>query len=75
MGSQVPDDGYAVSCLSKSGGLVRCAKGLVVQAHHSYADAPPLEVLLYPGATARARTCVTTRSWSGSAASALPSRS
>lgn len=44
-----PDDGYAVSCLSKSGGLVRCAKGLVVQAHHSYADAPPLEVLLYPG--------------------------
>jgi transcriptional regulator GlxA family with amidase domain len=44
-----PDDGYAVTCLSESGGLVRCAKGLVVQAHHSYADAPPLEVLLYPG--------------------------
>lgn len=44
-----PEDGYAVSCLSRSGGLVQCAKGLVVQAHHSYADAPPLEVLLYPG--------------------------
>ncbi len=43
------EDGYAVSCLSRSGGLVQCAKGLVVQAHHSYADAPPLEVLLYPG--------------------------
>jgi len=44
-----PDDGYEVSCLSRSGGLVRCAKGLVVQAHHSYSDAPPLEVLVYPG--------------------------
>jgi transcriptional regulator GlxA family with amidase domain len=44
-----PEDGYAVSCLSSSGGLVRCAKGLTVQAHHSYADAPPLEVLVYPG--------------------------
>ncbi len=44
-----PEDGYAVSCLSASGGLVRCAKGLVVQAHHSYVDVPPLEVLLYPG--------------------------
>jgi putative intracellular protease/amidase len=43
------DDGYAVSCLSRSGGLVQCAKGLVVQAHYSYAEAPPLEVLLYPG--------------------------
>jgi transcriptional regulator GlxA family with amidase domain len=44
-----PDDGYAVFCLSQSGGLVKCAKGLVVQAHYSYADAPPLEVLVYPG--------------------------
>ena len=44
-----PEDGYAVSCLARSGGRVRCAKGLTVQAHHSYADAPPLEVLLYPG--------------------------
>lgn len=44
-----PQDGYAVSCLSRSGGLVQCAKGLVVQAHHSFDDAPPLDVLIYPG--------------------------
>jgi transcriptional regulator GlxA family with amidase domain len=44
-----PEDGYEVSCLSSEGGLVQCAKGLVVQAHHSFADAPPLDVLLYPG--------------------------
>ena len=46
---QFPDDGYAVSCLSRSGGLVQCAKGLVVQAQHSFDDAPPLDVLIYPG--------------------------
>lgn len=44
-----PEDGYQVTCLSKAGGLVQCAKGLVVQAHHSYADTPPLDVLVYPG--------------------------
>jgi transcriptional regulator GlxA family with amidase domain len=44
-----PEDGYDVTCLSREGGLVRCAKGLVVQAEHSYADAPALEVLVYPG--------------------------
>jgi putative intracellular protease/amidase len=44
-----PNDGYAVTIFSESGGLVECAKGLVVQAHHSYVDAPPLEVLIYPG--------------------------
>jgi len=44
-----PADGYAVTTLSKSGGLVECAKGLVVQAQHLYADVPPLEVLIYPG--------------------------
>jgi transcriptional regulator GlxA family with amidase domain len=44
-----PEDGYAVSGLSGAGGLVRCAKGLVMQAHHSYTDAPPLDVLVYPG--------------------------
>lgn len=46
---EFPDDGYAVVCLSRAGGLVRCAKGLVVQAHHSFDDAPPLDVLIYPG--------------------------
>lgn len=44
-----PDDGYDVFCLSAHGGLVRCAKGLVIQTNHSYATAPPLEVLIYPG--------------------------
>jgi transcriptional regulator GlxA family with amidase domain len=44
-----PDDGYAVLTLSKSAGLVECAKGLVIQADFSYADAPPLDVLIYPG--------------------------
>ena len=46
---QFPDDGYGVSCLSRAGGLVQCAKGLVVQAQHSFDDAPPLDVLIYPG--------------------------
>jgi transcriptional regulator GlxA family with amidase domain len=44
-----PEDGFAVSSFSKEGGLVHCSKGLAVQAHHSYADAPPFEVLVYPG--------------------------
>lgn len=44
-----PQDGWAVSCLSTDGGSVRCAKGLVVGAHHSLADAPPLDVLIHPG--------------------------
>lgn len=44
-----PDDGYAVGCLSRAGGMVTCAKGLAVQAHHSFDDAPPLDVLIYPG--------------------------
>ena len=44
-----PEDGYQVSCLSHTGDPVRCAKCLVVHAHHSYADSPPLEVLIYPG--------------------------
>jgi putative intracellular protease/amidase len=44
-----PEDRYRVSTLSESGGLVRCAKGLVVQADYSYADAPAYNVLVYPG--------------------------
>ncbi|MCB0949326.1 MAG: DJ-1/PfpI family protein [Mycobacterium sp.] len=44
-----PEDGYTVGCLSRSGGLVRCAKGLTLQSHHSFADAPKLDVLVYPG--------------------------
>lgn len=44
-----PEDGYEVILLSQSVGLVQCAKGLEVQTHHSLADAPHLEVLIYPG--------------------------
>ena len=44
-----PDDGWSVTTLSKSGGLIECAKGLTIKAEHSYLDAPPLEVLVYPG--------------------------
>jgi transcriptional regulator GlxA family with amidase domain len=44
-----PGDGYEVSCLSRSGGLVRCAKGLTVQAHHDFDGAPPYDVLVHPG--------------------------
>lgn len=44
-----PGDGYAVSTLSAEGGLTTCAKGLVVKADHSFASAPPLDVLIYPG--------------------------
>lgn len=46
---QFPQDGYAVTCLSRAGGLVQCAKGLTIQASHSFDDAPPLDVLIYPG--------------------------
>jgi transcriptional regulator GlxA family with amidase domain len=28
---------------------VVCAKGLAIEAHHSFADAPALDVLIYPG--------------------------
>jgi transcriptional regulator GlxA family with amidase domain len=45
----VPEDGWDVSCLSRQGTPVRCAKGLTIGAHHSFADAPPLKVLVYPG--------------------------
>lgn len=44
-----PQDGYAVLCLSADGGPVRCAKGLTVLAHHSFTDAPALDVLIHPG--------------------------
>lgn len=44
-----PDDGWAVSCLSRDGAPVTGAKGLVMGAHSSFADAPALDVLLHPG--------------------------
>jgi transcriptional regulator GlxA family with amidase domain len=44
-----PQDGWTVSCLSADGGTVRCAKNLVIGAHHSLVDAPRLDVLIHPG--------------------------
>jgi transcriptional regulator GlxA family with amidase domain len=44
-----PEDGWTVSCLSRDGGPVMAAKGLGLGAHHSFADAPHLDVLLHPG--------------------------
>jgi transcriptional regulator GlxA family with amidase domain len=46
---QYPQDRWSVSCLSADGASVRAAKGLVLGAHHSVAEAPPLDVLLHPG--------------------------
>jgi transcriptional regulator GlxA family with amidase domain len=43
-----PDDGFRVSCISRDGEPVRCAKGLVIGAHHSFAGAPPLDIVVHP---------------------------
>ena len=44
-----PQDGWTVSCLSADGTAVRCAKGLSLGAHHSFVDAPLLDILIHPG--------------------------
>jgi transcriptional regulator GlxA family with amidase domain len=44
-----PQDGWTVSCMSSDGDPVLAAKGLVLGAHHSVANASPLDVLLHPG--------------------------
>ena len=44
-----PQDGWTVSFMSKDGQPVRAAKGLVLGAHHSFVDVPPMEVLIHPG--------------------------
>jgi transcriptional regulator GlxA family with amidase domain len=44
-----PDDGWSVTTVSRDGGLVRCAKGLVLGAEHSWATVPALDVLIQPG--------------------------
>jgi transcriptional regulator GlxA family with amidase domain len=44
-----PEDGWTVSFVSKDGQPVRASKGLVLGAHHSFADVPPMQVLLHPG--------------------------
>jgi transcriptional regulator GlxA family with amidase domain len=44
-----PDDGWAVTTMASNGTPVTGAKGLVVTPHVAVDDAPPLEVLIYPG--------------------------
>jgi transcriptional regulator GlxA family with amidase domain len=44
-----PDDGWRVVTLSADGAPVQAAKGLVLTPHHSFADAPPLAIVLHPG--------------------------
>lgn len=44
-----PEDGWTVTTLSPEGGPVPCAKGLTIQAAHSFEDCPPLDVLIHPG--------------------------
>lgn len=44
-----PQDGWTVSFVSKAGQPVHAAKGAVLGAHHSFADVPPMTVLIYPG--------------------------
>ncbi|CAN5682480.1 DJ-1/PfpI family protein [soil metagenome] len=44
-----PDDGWRVTTLSPDGAAVKCAHGLTLVPHHSFADTPPLDIVLHPG--------------------------
>jgi transcriptional regulator GlxA family with amidase domain len=44
-----PGDGAHVFTLAQEGGPVECAKGLKVLPDHTWDDAPPIDVLVYPG--------------------------
>ena len=43
------DGGLDVRLIARTGDIVTCAKGMQVVPHRSFADAPPLDVLLVPG--------------------------
>jgi transcriptional regulator GlxA family with amidase domain len=47
--AQWPEDGVEVFTLARDEGPIECAKGLRVLADHTWATAPPLDVLVYPG--------------------------
>jgi transcriptional regulator GlxA family with amidase domain len=47
--TQWPDDGIEVFTVADSPEPVRSAKGLRVLADHTWASAPPIDVLVYPG--------------------------
>ena len=42
-------DGLDVRLIAPTGDIVTCAKGMQVVPHRTFADAPPLDVLLVPG--------------------------
>jgi transcriptional regulator GlxA family with amidase domain len=44
-----PDDGVEVFTVAERDEPVRCAKGLRVLADHTWENAPPLDVLVFPG--------------------------
>jgi transcriptional regulator GlxA family with amidase domain len=44
-----PEDGVELVTIARRDGPVSCAKGLRVLADHTWSDAPPLDVLIYPG--------------------------
>lgn len=44
-----PEDGWTVTTFSRDGTPVTAAKGLVVHPEHSVAQAPEMDVLIYPG--------------------------
>jgi transcriptional regulator GlxA family with amidase domain len=44
-----PGDDVEVFTLAQADGPVTCAKGLKVLPHHTWATAPPIDVLVYPG--------------------------
>ncbi|MDQ3986637.1 MAG: DJ-1/PfpI family protein [Actinomycetota bacterium] len=44
-----PDDDVEVFTLAQNPGVVRCAKGLRVEPQHTWASAPELDVVVYPG--------------------------
>ncbi|MBC8069655.1 MAG: DJ-1/PfpI family protein [Deltaproteobacteria bacterium] len=46
---QWPDDAISVFTIAADAGPIRCAKGLTVVAEHGLADAPPFELLIFPG--------------------------
>ena len=48
MAADVRGSGKVVT-ISEHGGMVKCAKGLRIESDHSFADAPPLDIVLVPG--------------------------
>ena len=44
-----PGDGVEVFTIAQNEGAITCAKGLRVLPDHTWEDAPPMDVLVYPG--------------------------